>query len=63
MDKGADKKIPQMPPNISAQIVCPSPKVWDFGEKRLQSASIVRESAAVSQACRSKIFPAASLVA
>jgi hypothetical protein len=23
-------KIPQMPQNISAQILCPSPKVWDF---------------------------------
>ena len=56
-------KIPQMPQNISAQIVYPSPKVWDFDEKRLHLASIVRESAAVSQACRSKIFPAASLVA
>ena len=58
---GADKC--QMPENLSAQIVCPSPKVWDFDEKRLHLASIVRESAAVSQACRSKIFPAASLVA
>ena len=28
-------KIPQMPQNLSAQIVCPSPKVWDFDEKRL----------------------------
>ena len=26
-------KIPQMPQNLSAQIVCPSPKVWDFDEK------------------------------
>ena len=33
---GADKllKIPQMPPNLSAQIVCPSPEVWDFDEKK-----------------------------
>ena len=32
----------QMPQNVSAQIVCPSPKVWDFGEKRLHWASVVR---------------------
>ena len=35
-------KIPQMPLNLSAQIVCPSPKVWDFDEKRLHWASVVR---------------------
>ena len=34
-------KIPQMPQNLSAQIVCPSPKVWDFDEKRLHWASVV----------------------
>ena len=28
-------KIPQMPQDLSAQIVCSSPKVWDFNEKRL----------------------------
>jgi hypothetical protein len=28
---------PQMSQNISAQIVCPSPKVRDFNEKRLRS--------------------------
>jgi hypothetical protein len=27
-------KIPQMPQNLSAQIVCSSPKVWDFDEKK-----------------------------
>ena len=27
-------KIPQMPQNLSAQIVCPSPKFWDFDEKK-----------------------------
>ena len=27
-------KIPQMPPNLSAQIVCLSPKVWDIDEKK-----------------------------
>ena len=36
-------KIPQMPQNLSAQIVFPSPKVWDFDEKRLHWASVVRE--------------------
>ena len=34
-------KIPQMPQKLSAQIVCPSPKVWDFEEKRLHWASVV----------------------
>ena len=36
-------KIPQMSRNLYAQIVCPSPKVWDFDEKRLHWASVVRE--------------------
>jgi hypothetical protein len=35
-------KILQMPQNLSAQIVCPSPNVWDFDEKRLHWASVVR---------------------
>ena len=35
-------KIPQMPQNLSALIVCPSPKVWDFDKKRLHWASVVR---------------------
>jgi hypothetical protein len=26
-------KVPQMPQNLSAKIVCPSPKVWYFDEK------------------------------
>ena len=34
-------KIPQMPQNLSTQIVCPSPKDWDFGEKRLHWAYVV----------------------
>ena len=34
--------IPKMPQNLSAQFVCPSPKVLDFGEKRLHWASVVR---------------------
>ena len=37
-------KIPQMPQNLSAQFVCPSPKVLDFNEKRLHWASVVREN-------------------
>ena len=35
-------KIPQMPQNLFAQIVCLSPKVWDSDAKRLQWASVVR---------------------
>ena len=35
-------KIPHLPQNESAQIVCPSPKVWDFDEKRLRLVSLVR---------------------
>jgi hypothetical protein len=33
---------PNMPQNLSAQFVCPSPKVLDFNEKRLHWASVVR---------------------
>ena len=36
------RKIPQMPQNLSAQIVCPSPKDWEFDEKRLHWVFIVR---------------------
>jgi hypothetical protein len=36
------QKTPQMPQNLSAQFVCPSPKVLDFNEKRLHWASVVR---------------------
>ena len=35
-------KIPQMPQNLFAQFVCPSPKVLDFNGKRLHWASVVR---------------------
>ena len=31
-----------MSQNLSTQIVCPSPKVWDFDEKGLHWASVVR---------------------
>ena len=33
---------PQMPHDISAQFVCPSPKVLYFNQKRLYWASVVR---------------------
>ena len=36
-------KIAQMPQNLFAQSVCPSPKVLDFNEKKLHWASVVRE--------------------
>ena len=51
MDKGltvpkwvliAWPKIPQMTENLSAQFVCPSPKVLNCIEKRLHWASVVR---------------------
>ena len=35
-------KIAQMSQNLSAQFVCPIPKVLDFNEKRLHWASVVR---------------------
>jgi hypothetical protein len=35
-------KIPQMPKTLTAQFVFPSPKVWDFDEKWLHWASVVR---------------------
>ena len=38
-------KVPQMPQNLSAPIVCPSPKVWHFDEKVLHWASVVRDLA------------------
>ena len=33
---------PEIPQNLSAQIVCPSPKVLDFNKKGLHWASVVR---------------------
>jgi hypothetical protein len=35
-------KIPQMPQNLSTQFACPSPKLWDFDEKRLNWEFVVR---------------------
>ena len=35
-------KIPQMPQDLFVQIVCPSPKFWDFNEKRLHCVSVFR---------------------
>ena len=37
----AQPKIPQMPQNLSAQFVGPTPKVLDFNERRLHWASVV----------------------
>ena len=34
-------KVPKMSQNLSAQIVCPSPKVWYFDEKKVSLASVV----------------------
>ena len=36
------RKYPQMSQNLSTQIERPSPNVWDFDEKRLHWASVVR---------------------
>jgi hypothetical protein len=33
-------KIPQIPHNLSAQIVCTSPKIWDFDEKKATLGSL-----------------------
>ena len=43
---GADKSAENTPnaPNLFAQVVCPSPKVWDFDEKRLLWVSVVRDT-------------------
>ena len=35
---------PKLIQDLSAQIVCPSPKVWDFDDKRLHWAGVVRGS-------------------
>ena len=35
-------KIPHKSQKLSTEIVYPSPKVWDFDEKRLYWASVVR---------------------
>ena len=35
-------KVPQMPQNLSAQFVCPSPNVLNFNKKGLHWASVVR---------------------
>jgi hypothetical protein len=41
MDEDSLAKKPQMPQNLSAQFVYPSPKVLDFNEKRLHWAFVV----------------------
>ena len=35
-------KIPQMPQNLSSQILCPSLKVWGFDKTRLHWGTVVR---------------------
>ena len=42
------RKTPQITQDLSAQFVCPSPKVLDFNEKRLHWASVVRGLGATS---------------
>ena len=37
------QKIPKMPQNVPTQIVCQSPKIWDFHKKRFHWVSIVRD--------------------
>ena len=32
-----------IPQNLSAQIVCPGPKIWDFDVKRLHWESVIRD--------------------
>ena len=49
-------KIPQIPPKLFAQIVCPSPKVWDFGEKRHYWASVVRAALHAKILHNSQVF-------
>ena len=45
-------KIPQIPKKLSAQFICPSPKVWGFDEKMLHWASVVREPYSISEPYR-----------
>ena len=47
---------PKIPQNLSAQIVCPSPKFWDFDEKRLHWTSVVRASTIVSRHLESHFY-------
>jgi hypothetical protein len=42
-------KIPQMPQELSAQFVCPSPKVLNIVAKRLHWASVARDLEALSK--------------
>ena len=45
-----------MPQNLSAQFVCPKPKVLDFNEKRLHWASVVWQSVNTSNQNEEQIF-------
>ena len=44
-------KLPQMPWNLFAQFVYPSPKVLDVNEKRLHWASVIRDIMHVRKRC------------
>ena len=48
-------KIPKMPQNLFAQIVCPSPKVWDFDEKKLHWASVVLGGSSLTE-CKKLLY-------
>ena len=48
-------KISQLPHNLSAQFVCPSPKALDFYEKRFHWASVVRALNSVQEKYKKKI--------
>ena len=43
LNKNKQTNKPQMPQNLPAQFVRPSPKVLNFNEKRLHWASLVRD--------------------
>ena len=53
-------KILQMLQNLSAQFVCPSPKVLDFNEKRLHWASVVMISVLTANISESGLRPTPS---
>jgi hypothetical protein len=57
-------KIPRMFRNLSAQFVCPSPKVLDFNEKRLHWVSLVRgfHCTTLAKSGSSPIFLVADMV-
>ena len=50
-------KIPQMPQNLSAQFVCPCPKVWDFDEKASLGVRSPWTGSCLSRVKRPVTFP------